>query len=168
MLWGKENEKTAILKFSEMYGLAVSDCGIFLSADGLLGASPDGILDEAAIIEVKCPYSWRNFTDFAGALDKAGCFLEKVNGEYRLKETHDYYHQVQGQMHLSKRSVCYFVVYIPRNASSSLCDVASNGRGHIYHHCLYLLKTYCCPIFSRNGTILLSCTNSFPINIFFS
>lgn len=28
-----------------------------------------------------------------------------------LKKEHNYYYQIQGQMHVSKRKFCYFVVY---------------------------------------------------------
>jgi len=28
-----------------------------------------------------------------------------------LKKEHSYYYQIQGQMHVSKRKFCYFVVY---------------------------------------------------------
>lgn len=33
------------------------------------------------------------------------------NGELELKKTHDYYYQVQGQLHIAKKQYCYFVVY---------------------------------------------------------
>jgi hypothetical protein len=99
-----------------MYGLQPQECGLFLSDDGLLGASPDRVLDEGAILEVKCPYSWRDLNSIKDALTKTGGFLEldETYG-YTLKKEHAYYHQVQGQLHLSKRVVCYFVTYIPKD-----------------------------------------------------
>jgi len=33
------------------------------------------------------------------------------NGKIELKVDHSYYYQVQGQMQISKRNFCYFVVY---------------------------------------------------------
>ncbi|XP_060860328.1 uncharacterized protein LOC132937526 [Metopolophium dirhodum] len=33
------------------------------------------------------------------------------NGKMELKVDHSYYYQVQGQMRISKRNFCYFVVY---------------------------------------------------------
>jgi putative phage-type endonuclease len=110
--WGRENEKYAVKMFQEKYGIQVKPCGIFLSDDGLLGASPDGVIDEAAIIEVKCPYKWRNVKLVTAASDQS-FFLSFKNGSFSLKNDCAYYHQIQGQLHLSEREVCYFIVYSP-------------------------------------------------------
>ena len=39
--------------------ISVQRTGIWLSTSGMLGASPSGIVDDAQIIEVKCPFSAR-------------------------------------------------------------------------------------------------------------
>lgn len=36
------------------------------------------------------------------------------NGELQLKENHAYAFQIQGQLNITKRSVCYFVVWSPK------------------------------------------------------
>lgn len=41
--------------------------------------------------------------------------LEIKNGELRLKENHNYYYQIQGQLNIAKREFCYFVVYVDDN-----------------------------------------------------
>ena len=33
------------------------------------------------------------------------------DGTYRLKENHRYWHQVQGQLHLAKKTTCYFTTW---------------------------------------------------------
>jgi len=39
-------------------------------------------------------------------------FLTKSEyGSFELKRDHVYWHQLQGQMHLTKRNICYFVVW---------------------------------------------------------
>ena len=39
-------------------------------------------------------------------------FLTKSeDGSFDLKRDHVYWHQVQGQMHLTNRNICYFVVW---------------------------------------------------------
>jgi len=41
--------------------LNIQECGLFISKERpYLGASPDRLLAETSVIEVKCPYSSRN------------------------------------------------------------------------------------------------------------
>ncbi len=82
----------ALRKIQEMYGRIPSPCGIFLSADGLLGASPDGVLDDGAIVEVKCPYSWRHLPNFDSVIGTADSFLVTDESGLKLKEAHPYCH----------------------------------------------------------------------------
>lgn len=35
------------------------------------------------------------------------------NGVYQLKKEHQYYFQIQGQMHITGRHQCYFLIYTP-------------------------------------------------------
>lgn len=82
---------------------------MWLHECGFLGASPDGFVDEDAIIEVKCPFSHRKSTVDMIRSDKKYCLDENL----KLKETHPYFHQIQGLLHLTKKSLCYFVVWTP-------------------------------------------------------
>lgn len=38
-------------------------------------------------------------------------FLTYIDGKIELKQHSSYYHQIQGQLYVSGRKVCYFVVY---------------------------------------------------------
>lgn len=54
--WGQDHEFDAITKFEETCYKKVKRCGLFIDKNlKFLGASPDGIFDEDAIIEIKCP-----------------------------------------------------------------------------------------------------------------
>ncbi|CAH4030452.1 unnamed protein product [Pieris brassicae] len=54
------NEKVALQQYMEETNLQVFECRFFISSEcPYLGASPDGILGDETIIEVKCPYSSR-------------------------------------------------------------------------------------------------------------
>lgn len=109
--WGINNEEVAIKCFENEQGLKVDETGIWLDESGLLGASPDGLVGEDAILEIKCPFKHRAATSAKEVLyDHEYCF--DTNGF--LKETHPYYHQVQRQLHLLQRSLCYFVVWTPQ------------------------------------------------------
>lgn len=69
MLWGQEQETTAITHYEQTTGRTVRECGFFENSEFPgCGASPDGIMDiitesegqfisEAMTLEVKCPLS---------------------------------------------------------------------------------------------------------------
>lgn len=55
---GKLYESTAIKKFETITNLKVQPAGLFVLPElPYLGASPDGLIDDNVIVEVKCPYS---------------------------------------------------------------------------------------------------------------
>ena len=108
--WGIANEDEAITTFSKQTGLVVARTGIWLDSSGVLGASPDGLVGEDYVLEVKCPFSQRE-ESLEDSVKKNTFFLEKNGSIYSLKRNHIYWHQVQGQMYLTKRNNCYFVVW---------------------------------------------------------
>lgn len=89
----------------------VEQCGLFVSVEyPYLGASPDGLVGDQEIIEVKCPYTGRyelitpseNFPFLQQSTD---------DNTLMLKTSHPYYDQVQGELFMSQRNLCHFVVY---------------------------------------------------------
>lgn len=93
--YGQRNELTAIQELSMYYDIAVEECGFF-PKDEWLGASPDGLVGEDAIIEVKCPYGKRDSKDFKP-----------------LSEQPHYYAQIQIELLCTGRSLCYFFQWSP-------------------------------------------------------
>ncbi len=92
---GKNLEPFAFAKFKELKELAfleVEKCGFFSS--NFHGASPDGLVSDDAILEIKCP----NATTF---------FKLVVDSEIDKK----YYYQMQHQMMVTGRSKAYFFNY---------------------------------------------------------
>lgn len=56
-------EKTAKQDISVQLKKDIKPCGLFIDRDNpYLGASPDGLLDENGLVEIKCPLSTENFT----------------------------------------------------------------------------------------------------------
>lgn len=101
--------------FESKTNSSVQECGIFLHESGLLGASPDGKIDDQKILEIKCPYKYRELPSLKeAALDKH-FFLFHDGVSFHLKEDSDYFHQIQGQIHITGASMCYLVVYIPND-----------------------------------------------------
>ena len=95
----------------------VQETGIWLDLCGILGASPDGIVDEESVLEAKCPYTERNMT-IEEAVNTSPIFsLKKCeNDQYALKRDHIYWHQVQGETYLTQKIFCYFAVRKSKDA----------------------------------------------------
>jgi hypothetical protein len=81
-----------------------------------LAASPDGLIGEDSILEVTCPSSIKKYTpEEAFNLGKLS-YMEVRNkrGKLVLKRNHVFYYQVQGQLNISEKKYCYFVVWTPK------------------------------------------------------
>eukprot|EP00795_Rhopilema_esculentum_P002504 gene2504-699_t len=114
--WGVVNENEARKVFEQKTNLKVEDSGLWLELSGILGASPDGLIDENALLEIKCPYSQRECT-IEEAIRSENFYIKKSDdGVYQLKQTHNYLHQIQGQLHLTDREVCFFVVWTTKQS----------------------------------------------------
>ena len=50
--WDVKNEQEALKAFTVLTGKTVQETGIWLYASGILGASPDGIVDDETVLEV--------------------------------------------------------------------------------------------------------------------
>ncbi|XP_055839190.1 uncharacterized protein LOC129907141 [Episyrphus balteatus] len=112
MLWGLQNEKKAIQKLEEAIKIKVQKCGFFIDDEfHYLGATPDGLVGEDGICEVKCPSSIKNLTISDAVEKKKLKYLQKSGDTFVLKKNDDYFYQVQGQLHITKRSHCFFGVW---------------------------------------------------------
>ncbi|XP_060560650.1 uncharacterized protein LOC132720513 [Ruditapes philippinarum] len=122
--YGKSHENVARKHYERFMrkshpGLTVKKCGLLVTPDyPHLGASPDGYINcthcesHNGLLEIKCPssLSWRMKTPEECATDsKFFCVLR--DGKVTLKQTHNYYYQVQGQLGISGRKWCDFVVW---------------------------------------------------------
>lgn len=101
----------------------VTKAGFVISVEHpFLGAFPDGFVhdpaatEQSGLVEIKCPYKFRDQTPRNAASDLS-FYCALVNEQVQLKLNHNYYCQVQGQMAITKRSWCDFVVYTTRGIS---------------------------------------------------
>ena len=122
---GKENEGVALSQYvAEMaergQPVSVRSCGLVLDTNHrFLGASPDGMVYDSTarprygLLEVKCPYSafCKNLTVEQAAKDDRDFCMECVDGGLRLKRSHAYHWQVQGQLAISRLRWCDFFVW---------------------------------------------------------
>jgi len=114
--WGIINENEGIKAFCAISKLSVQETGLWMHKSGVLGASPDGLVGNNAVIEVKCPYTQRNST-IEEAIECQNFCMEKMEEGYSLKKSHPYWHQVQGQIYITGRDLCYFVVWTTKETA---------------------------------------------------
>ena len=116
--WGVNNEEEAIKAFTLKTGKTVKETGIWFHSSGILGASPDGLVDDETVLETKCPYTERNLTIEEAVKSATFCLEKNEDGEgYALKKDHVYWHQVQGEMYFSLRKFCFFVVWTTKDVA---------------------------------------------------
>jgi len=98
--WGNEYEAEALREYTKRTGRKVKTGQNFLQHPelALVGGTPDGLIGEKGVIEVKCPFTFKNHLRTV--------INRTVPEEYRA--------QVHGQIWLSGRQWCDFVSYDPR------------------------------------------------------
>jgi len=95
-------------------GVNIQSCGLFVHRKlTFLAASPDGLIDNDGIVEIKCPASIKDMTPEEAFENKKLNFMSLIDGNLKFKTTHSYYFQVQEQLEISERNYCYFVVWTP-------------------------------------------------------
>nr|CAI5839161.1 unnamed protein product [Callosobruchus analis] len=118
--YGKESELRAIKDFEKGMNLNVSQCSLFVDEEHFcLGASPDGLVGEHDIIEIKFPYSIVKMSPTEAILKEKIKFAILVDNSLHLKRNHDYYYQVQGQLAITRKRSCYFVL---SRSTGILCE----------------------------------------------
>lgn len=101
--WGTLNEAGALAEFEMTTATKVETCGFFEYEDWA-GASPDGLIGEDGLIEIKCPYSMR-----------------KGEGRFKsAKEQMHYYAQMQFQLFIMQRTWCQFFQWCPTGTWSEV------------------------------------------------
>jgi len=117
ILWGRTHEKVAIKAYTQTTGNTVQETGLWLHESGILGASPDGLVGDDTIIEVKCPYKHRNQTveEALSGKDSEKYVVFLRDGQWSLNTQHAYYHQIQGQLFLTKRQSAVLFIWTTQN-----------------------------------------------------
>lgn len=106
MEWGSNTEAEAVEMIYNKYGLVVENYGDnqeFVKLNKDVGCTPDGLIDDDAGIETKCPESTTHIKYLQ---------LQSVEELKELKP--EYYWQIQGCMYVTGREKWLFVSYDPR------------------------------------------------------
>lgn len=113
--YGIENERCAIQKLSETLGIKIDKCGLFVDDElPYLAATPDGLIGDDGIVEVKCPFSGSTLTPAEIIDQKIGLvgtmFLRsKINDELMVKKSTDTTFKYKGNYISLKGSIVYLL-----------------------------------------------------------
>ena len=114
--WGFKHEQQAVDDYVANFSKTVTEVGLLLHESGVLAASPDRLEEPDSLLEVKCPFSFRNSSIPDALSDPKFCIAIDDNGQFSLKTNHVYYDQCQGQLHISGRSRLSFFVWLPQGS----------------------------------------------------
>ena len=103
LVYGKETEPLAADHFQRVTGLELEECGFFTYTDHA-GGSPDRLIGDDAIMEIKCP---------ADSVNMLGYLMLTDHYDVR-RDYFEYWVQCQANMLFTGRKVCHFVAFDPR------------------------------------------------------
>lgn len=132
--WGRENEPMALEKYTEHQlqtghtDLVTFQAGfVVCEHHPFIGASPDAYVldpstvDQFGLAEIKCPYKYRELTPADACKHSDFCCKLAVQSDGRinveLKRNHSYYSQIQGQLAITERKWCDFVIFTNKGIS---------------------------------------------------
>lgn len=127
--WGRENEDQARRSYvQEMVSrgtpIVIKKAGLVICQEKPhLGCSPDNFVEDQSTNEVdgtaeyKCPYSARELTPVEACTQVKDFYCKLEGGKPVLKQTHNYFYQIQGIMAITQRKWCDFVIWTPKGIS---------------------------------------------------
>lgn len=109
--YGIENEETAIKQLEIQENISIQGCGLFVDDQyEFLGTTPDGIYANG-LIEIKCPHSLAGMTLDEAMAKHTFWVKDKASKGYVINKNHNWYFQIQGQVHITKRNVCMLGIW---------------------------------------------------------
>lgn len=108
MQWGTDNEPLARLHYTLMSRNQVEECGFFEHDSLSAGASPDGLIGDDGLVEIKCP--------------NTATHIETL---HKGTVPRQYVAQVQGQLWITGRKWADFISFDPR--------LPENARSIVIH-----------------------------------
>lgn len=115
---GTEHEKQALQQMEKQEAIKIEPCGLFIDQNySFIGATPDGLVGENSIVEIKCPISaFKKGIDAAIKENKIQLYkFDKKSNTKLINKTSNWYYQVQGQLHVTRRNECIFGIWFGEN-----------------------------------------------------
>jgi len=117
MKYDRENEETVRQELAANLKKEIKTCGLFIDSENpYLGAFPDGLIDEDGLVEIKCLLSAEDLTaeEAIKTLPRLRAIFDR-NNKNKLNRNHKYFYQIQGQLNITKRDYCIFVLWTPKS-----------------------------------------------------
>ena len=119
MQYGIDHEPDAIKQLEAELQIKIMRCGLYIDSEhACLACTPDGLIsDDDGIVEIKCPFNAVKLTA-EEAVKTVKCLkgiFKQRKGTYELNKNHHFYYQVQGQLHITTKSYCIFVMWTPKS-----------------------------------------------------
>jgi hypothetical protein len=142
--WGIKKETEALEKYkthiSTHFNVTVDMCGFHVNSDlPFMGASPDARVNCSCcgkgVVEIKCPYNFREKTVAEYIESPDGCF-EVVNGDIVLKRNHAHYYQTLAQMFICDVNYCDLVLCTFPSGQASAFVARLYRNEEFWHDCL--------------------------------
>lgn len=143
MQWGRQHESDALRELECVLKKSIKRSGLWISESGVLGASPDGLVDDC-VVEAKCPFKYKNVLLSEVLVDDKSYIIhyDKSSKQWYYNEEHEYYHQIQGQIHLTNSVGAYLVVWTPNE-----CPIVKIPKSHSWSENLLRLEKFYFHIF---------------------
>lgn len=110
--FGVDNEDLASQIYMDVYNVTVEKCGLFIYEKVCyLAASPDGLVGDNGLVEVKCVPSIEEDKIRQAVAEKKLDFLTFDEDTLVLKSSHKYWYQIQGQLNITGREYCDLIVF---------------------------------------------------------
>jgi len=107
--YGTKFESFAQADFEMETGLNVTETGFHIHSElEWLGASPDGLIGDDAVLEIKCPYGKRDSNDFKSIIEQP-----------------HYYAQMQIEMFCTGRKKCHFYQWSSAGSSIDMVQLSA-------------------------------------------
>lgn len=162
IIWGNDHEASARKDYADIKAalcdnFSIESTGLTIcSTHSFLGASGDGRVTDGTgtgVLEIKCPFSvggtrvtHMQVLDIVNLGDKSFC-LENSDGGPRLKRSHKYFAQVQGEMAMMGLPWCDFVVWTAAPCNNISIDRVNFDQDYVKEMLPKLVKFYMDHIF---------------------
>ncbi|KYN18870.1 hypothetical protein ALC57_08800 [Trachymyrmex cornetzi] len=117
MKYGRDREEVAKEQLAAKLNKEIKSCGLFIDSENpCLGCTPDGLIDEDGVVEIKCPQSAEHLTveKAVETLAPLRAIFNKKDPE-KMNRNHKYFYQIQGQLNITKRDYCVFTIWTPKS-----------------------------------------------------
>ncbi|XP_050671428.1 uncharacterized protein LOC126969880 isoform X2 [Leptidea sinapis] len=115
---GVEHEQQALLQLQQQENIIIEPCGLFIDKEyPFIGATPDGLIGEDTIVEVKCPITAHK-KGLSNCIQENKIEILKYNINTKtatVNKNSNWYYQIQGQLHVSERQQCLLAIWAGEN-----------------------------------------------------